>query len=83
MPTVADTLCVGLAALREAASTDVADTLVRGLGVVQSEGPDRALLVMPRSARAKARVPGPDGAAARLGMPRTTLESTICSPAVR
>jgi hypothetical protein len=47
MPTVADTLCVGLAALREAASTDVADTLVRGLGVVQSEGSDRALFVIP------------------------------------
>jgi hypothetical protein len=47
MPTVADTLCVGLAALREAASIDVADTLVRGLGLVQPEGPDRALFVMP------------------------------------
>jgi hypothetical protein len=42
---------VGLAALREAASTDVADTLVRGLGVVQSEGPDRALFVMPHLRR--------------------------------
>jgi hypothetical protein len=37
MPTVADTLCVVLAALREAASTDVADTLLRGLGVVQMD----------------------------------------------
>jgi len=46
MPTVADTLCVGLAALREAASTDVADALVRGLGVVQLEGVVRQNVVI-------------------------------------
>jgi len=58
MPTVADTLCVGLAALREAASIDVADTLVRGLGVVQPEGPDRALFVMPTRLIASMRAGG-------------------------
>ena len=46
MPTVADTPCVGLAALREAASTDVADALVRGLGVVQLEGVVRQNVVI-------------------------------------
>jgi hypothetical protein len=57
MPTVDDTLFVGLAALREAASTDVAETIV-GLGVVQSEGSDRALFVMPTRLIASMRAGG-------------------------